>query len=468
MCLSSPQKVKHLLDCPILLSRAHTKQNDIASDYSPNSWNLKIKPIFVKMVEGGVNSSCGVPQGLRLSSTKWRRKKRGARPSRRRGAMGSGRPRSPSAFWGAISTGKATRTWWPCTARRRRARRATTAVQCLTQGRQAEGAGVRPPPRSLSFVPAVLEGDRGGPEPPPAYPGRSSAPRRRARSSRCEGRAPPRRSPSPPAATRASRRSEAGKWPGRPPRPSAGRGERRRGAGRRVRNGAGGAAATASCVAERAAQPRQMVRRGRQVSPSRRRLAALLAGCGRVGEGGSCRRPGFPLGNLEQLHLPGEGAEAILGGGRQAEPGGARCPSPGAAALRSPGGTSAGCVSPQNPPVCLNSESYKGKINISEGFGAEGRASGAGRGWKAMRMLHLPGRGRRRAGAGRPPGTGGRHGRRNGASPGTVPAASTHTHTPGCNTHTHTHKKRLQRVTCFIHPPGPTRVADPAGGGGQV
>lgn len=42
------------------------------------------------------------------------------------------------------------------------------------------------------------------------------------------------------------------------------------------------------------------------------------------------------------------------------------------------------------PPVCLNSGTYEGKTNISEGFGR-----------KAMRMLHLPGAARRRAVAGR-------------------------------------------------------------------
>lgn len=70
--------------------------------------------------------------------------------------------------------------------------------------------------------------------------------------------------------------------------------------------------------------------------------------------------------------------------GQQAAPGGA--PSPGAA--RSPplprghiSGVRVPCVVRSPPPPkknpTRNSESYEGKINISQGFGAEGRASGA-------------------------------------------------------------------------------------------
>ncbi|XP_068253503.1 proline-rich protein 2-like [Nyctibius grandis] len=126
-----------------------------------------------------------------------------------------------------------------------------TAVQGLTQRRQVEGAGAWPPSRSLSFLPAIPEGSRGDPELPPTYPGRSPAPRRRARFSPrgAEHRLVPlpRRQPRP-------RRSEAGKWPGGPRAPGRAEG---RGGGQPGAGCGAGLEQRASCAAGRAAQPRQ-------------------------------------------------------------------------------------------------------------------------------------------------------------------------------------------------------------------
>lgn len=83
-----------------------------------------------------------------------------------------------------------------------------TAVQACTQGREAEGAGAWLPPRSLSFVPSVPQGNRGCAEPPSTYSGRSPALRVKDLLQPQRGRAPLRRSPSPPAAPRAAERRE--------------------------------------------------------------------------------------------------------------------------------------------------------------------------------------------------------------------------------------------------------------------